>query len=418
MSFISNYLKMVENTEPPLIYHQWSCLSALSVMAGRRFWFMLGPITYHTNLYVVLVGHPGVKKSSAMDRAKDIVRQVKCCPIAAAQVTKEFIAKTMSGEKFPGKRYYRVGDLNVEYNQYAIFATELTQFLAVNPLGMIDFLTTIYTEKVYDCDTKGQGSDYIVGPYITMLACMTPEIVKGFLKMNILTGGFSRRTIFCYGTGGNIIPIPSFTDEQRAAMEYCIAFGKKLQDRSGEFKMSAEAEAWYIKWYNDLHRNMSDIAKPTTEGYYRTKHELLFKIGMLIMLSEGGLTDPLILEVEHFKLAERFFAPVEKNLERVFEGSGINPNASAAAQICRMLESINIPMRRKELEGMFGEQATSYNELRDLLAHLISVGRLVQRDVYINNALTVQAIGTSAVMANYTDVQLVAFLQRKRTPSP
>src|SRR5437879_251685 len=106
MSFISDYLLFTSNTESPPDYHRWCCLSALSVLAGRRFWFRLGPITYYPNLYIVLVGHPGVKKSSALDRAKDVVRAVGCCPIAAAQATKEFIAKAMSRDNFAGKRHF------------------------------------------------------------------------------------------------------------------------------------------------------------------------------------------------------------------------------------------------------------------------------------------------------------------------
>src|SRR6266478_7740335 len=121
MSFIANYLLFTSNTESPPDYHRWACLSALSVLAGRRFWFNLGPIRYYPNLYVVLVGHPGVKKSSALDRAKDIVRGVNCCPIAAAQATKEYIARAMSNEKFQGKRTFTYPGRREEYNQYAIF---------------------------------------------------------------------------------------------------------------------------------------------------------------------------------------------------------------------------------------------------------------------------------------------------------
>ena len=415
MSYISSYLTMVSNTEPPLPFHQWACLSSISTLAGRRFWMNLGPIRYHTNLMVVLVGDPGVKKSSAMDRAKDIVRAVKCCPMAAAQVTKQFIGKAMSHEKFPGKRYYKHGDETIEYNQYAIYATEFTQFLGADPIGMLDFLTTIYTEKVYDCDTKNQGSDLILGPYITMLACMTPEIVKGFLKMNILTGGFSRRTVFVYANRGNLIPKPSLTPEQVRAQEYCVEWGKALQHRSGEFVMSEAADKWYVDWYMALHTKLTEIAKPSTMGYYTTKHELLFKAAMLIALSEGT---SLTLEVAHFELAERFFRPVEDKLERVFEGSGINPNASSAIQICRMLEAMDRPLNKKHLEAMFFDQATSISELRDTICHLVLVGRLSERAIVINGQLMGTVIGTAASIQAYTDAQLALFLTKPLGVAP
>lgn len=354
-----------------------------------------------------------MKKSSAMDRAKSIVRGVKCCPIAAAQATKEFISKAMSHEKFPGKKYFKHPDGTAEeYNQYAIFATELTQFIGVNPIGMLDFLTTVYTENVYDCDTKGQGSDLVYGPYITLLACLTPEMLKGFLKMNILTGGFSRRTIFVYGTRGGIVPIP-----QRPPPELekgLVEWGVRIQDYAGEFSFGKGAEEWYVDWYTKLQTNLMDISKPTTVGYYSTKHELLFKVCMLIALSE---TFKPIIEIGHFELAEKyFFQPVEKNLERVFEGSGINPNSPAAVQICRMLESLSKPMNRKHIEAMFFDSATSLHELRDTIQHLVAVGRLAERTITVNGQLMGTVLGTPESIANHNDAQLATFLGRAKGP--
>ena len=394
-------------------------VSAFSVLAGRRFWFNLGPITYYPNLYTVLVGHPGVKKSSALDRAKDLIRQVriednKRIPIAAAQATKEFIAKAMSNEKFQGRRCFLNKGIPVEYNQYAIFATELTQFIAVNPISMLDFLTTVYTEKVYDCDTKGQGSDLVVGPYITLLACLTPEMLKGYLKMNILTGGFARRTQFVYGTPAPPVPFPDFTPAQKEAFHRCIMWGEEMQKHAGEFVMTNSARSWYEKWYTHLQTNITEIATPSTEGYYRTKHEVLFKTAMLAALSEGY---DCVIDVGHLEFVEhRFLLPYEKNLERVFEGSGINPNAGATTQICRMLEAMTRPMNRKHLEAMFFDQVTSLSDLRDTLGHLCAVGRLVEKNVFQDGKLVGSVIGTSTALANYRDDELYQFLVRRPGP--
>ena len=409
MSFISDYLTFTANTESPPDYHRWSCLSALSVLAGRRFWFDLGPIRYYPNLYVVLVGHPGVKKSSALDRAKDIVRGVNCCPIAAAQATKEYIARAMSNDKFKGKKFFKYDGRMEEYNQYAIFATELTQFIGVNPLAMLDFLTTVYTEKVYDCDTKGQGSDLVVGPYITLLACLTPEMLKGFVKMNILTGGFARRTQFVYGAYGTPVPWPGLSAEQHKSQYACVDYGKKMQMYSGEFLMDEEAKNWYEDWYIKLQTNITEISRPATEGYYRTKHEVLFKCAMLVSLSED-LENRTITQ-EHLEITEnRFLLPYEKNLERVFEGAGINPNAAAAAQICRMLEALDRPMSKKRLEATFYDQATSLSELRDTLEHLVNVGRLAKRDLVHNGKIVGTVIGTPQAMRRHSDGDLAELL--------
>lgn len=410
MSYIGDYLLFTSNTESPADYHRWACLSSLSVLAGRRFWFDLGPIRYYPNLYVVLVGHPGVKKSSALDRAKDIVRGVNCCPIAAAQATKEFIARAMSNDKFPGKKHFKYNGKLEEYNQYAIFATEFTQFIGVNPLAMLDFLTTVYTEKVYDCDTKGQGSDLVVGPYITLLACLTPEMMKGYIKMNILTGGFARRTQFVYGIHGEPVPWPGITKEQKDAGDRCIDYGKKMQSESGEFTFNEEAKAWYERWYIDLQTNITEISTPATEGYYRTKHEVLFKSGMLVSLSES-LANRTITKAHLEVVENRFLIPYEKNLERVFEGAGINPNAAAASQVCRMLEALDRPMLKKRIEAIFFDQATSLSELRDTLDHLVAVGRLAKRDLMVGNQILGTVIGTPQALKKYSDSEVAALLK-------
>lgn len=351
-----------------------------------------------------------MKKSSALDRAKDIVRGVKCCPIAAAQATKEYIAKVMSNDKFPGKKHFKWNGKLEEYNQYAIFATEFTQFIGVDALKMLDFLTTVYTEKVYDCDTKGQGSDLVVGPYITLLACLTPEMMKGYIKMNILTGGFARRTQFVYGLYGSPVPWPGLSSEMISAGDRCIEWGKKMQTECGPFTFDEEAKKWYEDWYVKLQTSITEISTPATEGYYRTKHEVLFKSAMLVSLSES--LENRTISKSHLEIVEnRFLLPYEKHLPRVFEGAGINPNAGAAAQVCRMLEALDRPMLKKRLEAIFYDQVTSLNDLKDTLAHLCAVGRLATRDLIIKSQVLCTVIGTPAVLKRYSDAEVFELLK-------
>lgn len=414
MSFISSYIRATEGNESPLSYHLWSCLSCMSVAAGRRFWFNLGRIEYKLNLNVLLVGDPGVKKSTAMDFPKDLIRETGIAPLAASQTTREAIGKMMSHEKFKGKKVFKHEDKSIEYNQLAIFATEFTQFISVNPEGMLEFFTAVYTEKVHSTEYKNAGSDYVLHPYITLLGCLTPHMLKGYLKMNVLTGGFSRRCVFVWGQQERIIPIPQRPPAD--AMSFLVNWIERLQDKSGEFVFGPGAEEWYCDWYTSLQKNMKDVAKPTTEPYYRTKQELLFKVAMLICLSETEGTDLRILP-GHFELAEKnFFKPIEKNLERVFEGSGINPNSTVSVQVCRMLEALNKPMNKKHLLGMFGDQATSWRDLTDTISHLILVGRLEERTLNSNGVLLGTVIGTPQAIQGYTDVELLVFLGREKGP--
>lgn len=415
MSFITDYHILTQKTKPDTAYHVWSMLSVLSAFAGRRFWFPFGHLNYYPNLYVVLVGDPAAGKSTAMNMAKEIVRASGVTPLAATQITKEALGMKMSAEKYEGKKFFTHDKKIHEYNQMAIFATELVEFIAVNPQGFLDFLTTVWDESVWEVETKNKGHDYVTGPYVTVLACMTPEKLKGFMKLSILTGGFARRTAFMFCANYNIIAWPSRTQAQIEASQRLISFGVALQKRSGPFGITPECAAFYEAWNLQNEKTIRE-RHHNVRGWYASKGEMLFKLSMLIALAENPENAPLEIDVPHYKIALKFCEMLEETLPRVFEGTGINPNANAIAQVVRMLEALDRPMNRKHLELMFLDNFTSFHELKDTMNQLVSVGRLAERTLSSNGILLGSVIATPATIARYSDVELAGFLVRSSAP--
>jgi DNA-binding XRE family transcriptional regulator len=142
---------------------------------------------------------------------------------------------------------------------------------------------------------------------------------------------------------------------------------------------------------------------------------MLFKLSMLLALAESS---ELVLDIPHYKLALKCCEMLEKNLERVFEGTGINPNAQAATQICRMLESMDQPMNRKAVEAMFFDSATDLNALRDTIDHLVVVGRLDERKFFQTNSTVPlgSLLGTPAALRRYSKEELLVFLTSASVP--
>lgn len=70
---VKRYVEMLSDTESPPIFHVWALLSATAACLTRRSWFTAGAVTTMPNMYVMLVGPAGVRKSTAVRFAKKIL---------------------------------------------------------------------------------------------------------------------------------------------------------------------------------------------------------------------------------------------------------------------------------------------------------------------------------------------------------
>lgn len=359
-----------------------------------------GIFLHYPNIYVVLVGSPGAKKSTAMNVAKKLIREIKDIPLAATAITKEALVRYMSEEDSPCKKSYKnVDGVIEEYTPMSIFATELTHFMSVNPIGMIDFLTTIYDEPVYEVKTKHAGNDLIEGPYITLLGCMTPDITSNFIKMNIITGGFARRSIFVWADSkqNELFPFPTVTHEQGQAWKACIEWAQKVKKVNGKFMWSKEARDWYEAWYINHKRNiLPTIKDPMVAGYYESKHVQLIKVTMLVALSESL---ELTLEKNYFTAALGFLDEAEQNLNRVFEGTGRNELAKVASKLIETIERINQPVPIKQLKLVFFRDAQGV-DFDKIKFHLITTDQLVEVSES-HNGVIIPMLATPRVAEDY-----------------
>jgi hypothetical protein len=243
---------------------------------------------------------------------------------------------------------------------------------------MIDFLTTIYDERFYNAKTKNKGNDIIVGPYITMLACTTPDWIRGWMKEDVITGGFSRRALFVYYNGPRQrIPDPVITPEMVAARARCIKWGEKLQSIQGMFTITDEALEFYREWYKAL-----DIPQDFTAGYYESKHVQMLKAAMLIALSESV---DLKLEISHLQLALDQLALIETNMRKVFEGVGRNELNAIASKIIEIVEGSGGSIGEKQLNLLMYREANA-EELAKVMQHLRSTDKLVLVEESIKNS--------------------------------
>lgn len=381
MSFLRHYRDYVAQTEAHPTYHTYSALVALAAIIGRRVWVPMGDWDIFPNLYVILVGPSGNRKTSAMTPAKDLLRELGL-PFSAECVTKEKLVLDVKAAECSIK------DMPEEYAAYRVYSpmtcmvTELSEFLGAGGLGMINFLVTIYDQKYYDIRTKNKGDSMIVGPYVSVLACTTPDWITIYLRQDIISGGFSRRAIFVFESDkGTRIPRPMKTPQTIQAWRDLVVYAKTLSSVKGPFKWEPEATEFFDHWY----MNLKTPTDPMTAGYYESKHVQLLKIAMLFALSESR---DLVLTKRHLEHSLEMLALAETNMPRVFAGMGRNELNGVAGKIMECLRTTGeIELRvgdlthrikgmpEKQLRGMFFQQASNL-EIDQILKHLTEVNKI------------------------------------------
>lgn len=333
MSFLADYREFCSGLEVPPSFNTFCSLVGLSSLLGRRVYTMKGDyIRIYPNLYVILVGPPGCGKTTAMETVEDLLHEFKV-PISAESVSREKLIMDIQAQEgvhshLPPEHKYRYA------SPYTIFATELSEFLGAGGIGMISFLTDIYSRNLFEVRTKNKGITKINGPYINLIAGTTTDWINTYLKDDIISGGFSRRCVFVHETGrAGSIPRPKITPAMRAAWQRVVDRAKAVGTLAGEYTWSEDAIQFWDNWY---HTRIPAVKDPNLLGYYETKDIQLLKVAMLVAVSESN---ELVLTKRHMLAGLDLLSLVEYNMSRVFQGVGKNELNTASVKIMDLLHA-------------------------------------------------------------------------------
>jgi len=396
-SFIRSYATFTTGNESPEVYHSWGALSALSSIMSRRVWVDMGFFTVYPNMYVMFVGNAGIKKSTAMNIAKSIVRAIRPpITIAPSSITREAMTQLMAEEGSPCKKIFKHEGVVKSYTHLSIFANELVTLLNAggNASGMIETLTDIWDQDIFEVKTKNKGNDYIEQPFLTILGCLTTDTINNLFNNKIISSGFSRRCIFVHSDDfGTPVPRPVITAEQKQAWDDCVARANSLQAVSGQFSWEPSALDWWDTFYRANHERKTKEENSVMQRYLQSKPEYVIKIAMLTTLSE---TNDLVLTPEQLQLANAFLEQIEPSMTMIFDGSGRNELSPIASAIERTVVGSPQPIMRKKIYAMFFKDA-QVEEIDKILTHLARVDKIRMFNLEKDNT-TIQFVGSLAVV--------------------
>lgn len=398
--FLNDYMKMVEDTESPRLFHIWSAISGLAACLGRRCYFPFGPMTIFPNQYIALVGTPGTRKSTALGIMKRQLRKstgVRFAPADTAgqrqglveamkvgEASKEFLNQVelavaddslaaLTLEDFAGVT--NVPSESEDENSFVsaadkhhimVLATELSRFIGQNNFQMLDFLGTMWDGEDYEYQTKG-GLTALKNPLINLLAASTPTSINVSMPPAAGGQGFLSRMILVYGSRKYklvprpVAPDPDVVDRVRSG------FNRAYHELAGAFDETQEARSYSESLY-DFPLEIND---PRFAYYHERRYDHLIKLAMALAASRG---DQLIVK-EDYEQAHRILRATERGMPDALGEFGMNPLAALKQSMLEYLRSHGmVPL--EELRAVFhrDSRAADFMEAVNDLTRLNQVG--------------------------------------------
>jgi hypothetical protein len=327
-------------------------------------------------MYTFLVGPPGSRKSSAIDIGNDLLQSIQDPPptidvFHTAPVMVQ-VLNSITPNYNPGKTpILFVGDEAPAFFRRAKYAEDLIPLLI----------------KLWDCKSTGgatiaRGQERIEKPYGCGIWGVVPEILVDLMPRDIIQGGFASRVVWCYSE--DTTRCFAHPELMQAALAKLAPLEQLLVHDlneicllAGEVQLKKDVYIEYETWYQDIRQSSSpdEILSVRQMGYLRRKPDIVYKLMILLSVSEG---DTLTVEMKHFKQALAAINKIEPDLHKIYRKAVKDADKwEVYDKVVWKLDQESWKITRTKLTRWCSNNNITVAQLDDALYQLTSEGKIV-----------------------------------------
>ena len=361
--FISLYLAYTSKTECPTFFHRWTAITSLSAYLGRQIHFNHGHFTLYPNLYTMLIGSPGTKKSSAIKIGAKLLKQAGYSTFAAKKTRQEKFLLDLAeqsqrkdiaagGTALDGEGLDILdqnlfgGELDMdEADNYTnkppaecfIAADEFNNFIGLGNLDFISILGELWDyEGVYDYKLKNSKSVFIPNPTITILGGNTATGFAAAFPTETIGQGFFSRLLLIHGepTGKKYtFPPPPDTELQDTLIKLLYKIKEKV---TGELILEPDA----MKLIDRVYHNWEGLDDVRFEHYANRRLTHLLKICLVITASRIGQS----ITVKDVIYANTILTFTEQLMPKALGEFGKAKHSETTHKVMMIIENATLPV--------------------------------------------------------------------------
>lgn len=382
IKLFDDYFAYVDKTEPPLVFHRWSLLTTLGAYLGRQYFMPFGDFTIQPNMYVMLIGDPGTRKSTAIKLSKKIASAAGYDKFSAERTSKEKFLLDLEGiEDDSGKvidqnkvmqNLFGEDSSGGEPSEVFVVADEFNEFVGSGNLEFLSLLGSLWDwddpMQSFKQRLKTTRSVSIYQPTISILAGNTHAGFAEAFPPQSLGQGFLSRLILVFGeSSGKKIAFPQRPSEQ-VKQQLVDTFALIKERVIGEATLTKQAhgmlETIYHSWVG--------LEDARFKHYSTRRQTHLLKLCMLT--AAANLRTEIVAEDVLF--ANTLLAFTEHRMPNAMGEFGKSKNSDVAARIVAVVAEAKGPVDTDVLWKQCQSDLDRIEDLAKILAGLVQGGKL------------------------------------------
>ena len=392
---VAAYLQLMAATETPPIFHVWTLVSCAAAALTRRCWFQMGAIRVMPNMYIALVGPPGVRKSQAINYGREVLSLCEGMRFApdstggylqglisamlgqnTATKESEAIDETLQAMGGLNLGAFDVGDNLADThvaNRHALYVMsgEWSSFIGMKSDNFITFLGDMWDASGRDCYeyTLKREKTRIDLPCLNMIGGITPMHFTTYLPPQAVGQGFTSRMILVYAAepARKVAWPEPFNDALLTDFKQLFAW--IFTSVEGEIRHSLAAKNAIIDYY-DYKVGIED-ARFIHYAQRRQAHLVKTAMAMAVLRSST------IVDEQDVHDAHTLLAITEHSMPECLGEYGLSPVALARSRITDIMRNNTEPMSINRIIMAIGSDINR-NDVNRAIYELTSTDQLIE----------------------------------------
>jgi hypothetical protein len=315
------------------LFRKWAGIFTIAAAMEMKCGMVSAGSLLYPNMYMFIVGHPGVGKTRIIRAAKKFMAEIHEFHFAPTSLT----AASLVDKLQASKRFIpRLPDPPLEYYNTVITAEELGAFMHEYSAQMISVLSHFYDPDPYEEERRGRPENKIkiARGQVNLISATTPSNLLSMMPEFAWDQGFTSR-IMLVNSDERIVG-DDFAEKEVRPNEDLIHDIKMIGALNGEFKVTTEFRNAVNDW-----RALGEppVVNHPKLLHYKTRRRVhLYK---LAMVAAADRSDVLLLTKEDFNRAMGWLLEAEQSMPDIFSAGSTGTDARAIDEISHFIHTLD-----------------------------------------------------------------------------